>query len=214
MPSNDMVAWWFSTYEVADAADRGEHGRIHRAIEVEVDLAHRFGTQAGDTLDRDQMAMADDADPVGDPLHLGQGVAGEEYGSPLGGNLAHHGLELTLDQGIETRARLIHDEDLRPVHERLDQADLLPIARRQVTDLLGEVGVEAVGQLVDVAPVHPAPQVAEVGDRVAPGQVGVHGEVAGQIPDVVANLDRVLVAVQDRRWWPYPPSGGSRRESS
>ena len=135
------------------------------------DRADRLGAEIGDAFDRDELAVADDADPVGDSLHLGQGVAGEEDGAALGGDLAHHRLELSLHQRIETGARLVHDQHVGLVHERLDQPDLLPVPRRQVADLLGEIGVEPFGERVDEVPVDAAAQVGEVGERVLAGEV-------------------------------------------
>ena len=148
----------------AHAGEGFEDRRINRFIEVEVDRSDCLGTQLGNILDGDEFAVPNDADPIGDTLHLGQGVAGQEDRAPVGSDLTHHRLELPLNQRIETGAGFVHDQQIRPVHERLDQADLLPVAGREVADLLGEVGVEAIGEGVDEVPVDASPQVGEVGD--------------------------------------------------
>ena len=86
-------------------------------------------------------------------------MAGEEHRPSLGGDLAHHRLELTLHQRVESCAGLVHDQHRGSVHEGLDESYLLPVAGRQIADLLRQVGIEALGELVDVVPVDAAAQV-------------------------------------------------------
>ena len=99
-----------------------------RRAELQLDTSHRLGAKACHRLECDQMAVADDPHPVGNPLHLGERVARQEHGATLRCHVTHHGLELALHQRVESRARLVHDENARTVHETLDQADLLAIA--------------------------------------------------------------------------------------
>ena len=46
--------------------------------------------------------------------------------------LAHHGEELLLHERVQAAGRLVEDEQLGVVEERLDQADLLPVAAREL----------------------------------------------------------------------------------
>ncbi len=192
--------------DVTDTGDVFEHRGAHRGAELELHPPNGLRPEAGDGLECDQPPVADDPDPVGYPLHLREGVAGEEDGAPLGGHLAHHLLELALDQRVEAGAGLVHDQHLRPVHESLDHPDLLAVARGQIAHLLRQVRVEPVGEVIDVAPVDAAPQVGEVCERVAPGEIGVHRQVTRHIADVAADLDGLLVGVQPENRG--PPRGG------
>ena len=74
-------------------------------------------------LECDQVAVADDPDPVRDPLHLGQCVAGEEHRparSPATSRIMVWNSRWI--KRVETGTRFIHDQHLGPVHERLDQS--------------------------------------------------------------------------------------------
>ncbi len=156
--------------------------------------------------------VPDDPDPVGDPLHLGERVAGQEHGSALAGHLPHHGLELPLHQWVKAGAGLVHDQTASGrFMNACDQPHLLPVARGQVTDLLVELGTEPVGQLVDVGPVHPAAQVREVGQGVLAGEVRVERQVGGQVADVPADLHRLVRGSPSRGSTHGPRSAGSRR---
>jgi hypothetical protein len=61
-------------------------------------------------------------DPVCDPLDLGQRVRGEKDGPSARCNLPEQRVEALLDQRIEPRDRLVQDQRLGVVHERLDEA--------------------------------------------------------------------------------------------
>ncbi len=74
------------------------------------------GALARKRLDRvghDQLALADDRDAVGDPLHLVERVGRQQHGAPLVDRLAQQLLELGLHQRVETGGRLVEDEQLR-----------------------------------------------------------------------------------------------------
>ena len=66
------------------------------------------------------------------------------------------------------------------------------------------VSVEAVGEDVHVRPIDAAPQVREVREQLAAGELRVEREVAGDVSDVTADLDRSLVRVE-------PEDGGRPR---
>jgi len=70
----------------------------------------------------------------------------EEHRAPVGGSLPEEVEHLLLHERVETRGRLIENEELRPVGKRLDQADLLPVALRQCAPGPVEVCHKAPGQ--------------------------------------------------------------------
>jgi hypothetical protein len=63
-------------------------------------------------------------------------------------------VELLLHERVEPAGRLVEHEQLGFVHERLDQADLLLVALRQVAHRSAEVDAEAVGEAVDRGGAH------------------------------------------------------------
>ena len=85
---------------------------------------------------------------MGDALDLGQRVGREEHGAALGADLAQQRVEAPLHERIEAGDRLVEDQQLRLVHERLDQAELLPVAGRELVHGPIEIGVEALHQRV------------------------------------------------------------------
>ena len=102
-----------------------------RAVNVTSTRPRRSCAQRLDTLDEHEPPVADDRRPDRDALHLGERVRGEKHRAPLGGGLPEEVEHLLLHERVETRRRLVEDEQLRPVGERLDQADLLPVALRE-----------------------------------------------------------------------------------
>ena len=81
-------------------------------------------------------------------------------------------MEALLDERVEARDRLVEDQQLRLVHERLDETELLAIARRELADRAVELGVEASGELVAQAPVDAAAELRR-GSRASPTPVSV-----------------------------------------
>ncbi len=77
--------------EIADAGDRTQLLQIDRLGELDRGAALRLAEQVGDPLDRDQPAVADDPDPVADPLDLVQLVRGDEDGAATLAFLARRG---------------------------------------------------------------------------------------------------------------------------
>src|SRR6266542_4172254 len=138
--------------QVLDAGQPAEVGLGYRCLEVDLDVAHRTLAEGLHPLDRDQVPVADDADPVGRVLHLGQHVRGHEDGLAGGPGLAYQLLELLLHERVQAAGRLVEDEQLRVVHERLYQADLLLVPLGQGADLPGGVQLEPLGQVGRSAP--------------------------------------------------------------
>ena len=84
--------------------------------------------QALDRVGLHDAAIADDRHPVCALLDLGQDVAGEEDRRASLHSLAQGHEERLLDERVEPAGGLIEDEQLGPVLERDDHADLLLVA--------------------------------------------------------------------------------------
>ena len=164
--------------------------------EVDDEATNGPRLQPGHVLDDDQPPLADDRDAIGDVLHLGEDVRGEEHRAARRRALAHEAVELLLDEGVETARRLVEDEELRPVHQRLDEADLLPVALREVGHGAVQVEVEPLDQLVHVARIDADAQAREEREVLAARQARVEGELARDVADVPADLDALPARVQ------------------
>ncbi len=86
-----------------DSRDRAHVLEVDHLGELDLDPAAlgRLAEQLVDPLDRDQPAVADDPDPVADPLHLVELVRGEEDRAAALAFLADQGEELLLHQRVE-----------------------------------------------------------------------------------------------------------------
>src|SRR6266511_447276 len=192
--------------QVLDAGQPAEVGLGYRCLEVDLDVAHRTLAEGLHPLDRDQVPVADDADPVGRVLHLGQHVRGHEDGLAGGPGLAYQLLELLLHERVQAAGRLVEDEQLRVVHERLYQADLLLVPLGQGADLPGGVQLEPLGQLGDPLLGYPAAGVAEEPKQLVDPVPAVEAQLAGQVPDPPP--DRHPLAARVGAEHAYPATGG------
>ncbi len=187
-----VVASLPSATHAGDAGDALEGRRRDRFGEHDLDLAHGLAHELGDVLHGDELALAHEGDAVAHALHLRQHVRGEEHGLAGVADLVQQVVELVLDERVEARGGLVQDQQLGPVHERLDEADLAPVAGGEIGHLALEVAVQALRQRGDVVPVDAAAQVGEVAQRLAPGEVGVQAQLTGQV--AAARLDRQRLA--------------------
>src|SRR5918995_1029714 len=96
---------------------------------------------------------------------MGAPVVGEEDGPPRRRPLADQLEHVLLAEGVEAARRLVEDQQLRVVHERGDDADLLLVALREVAEPSLEVESNTLGELTDRAPVDAAAQAPEVGEE-------------------------------------------------
>ena len=92
---------------------------------------------------RISLPLVQQGDVAGDPLDLGDLVAGEEHRPPLAGQVDHALQELATDQQVEPRGRLVQDQQLRRRGQRQRQRDLRPHPLRQRLDLPLRRQVEA-----------------------------------------------------------------------
>ena len=80
-------------------------------------------------------------------LDLVEFVRGEEDGAAAPALVGDELVERLLHQRVEAAGRLVQDEQLGVVERRLHEADLLPVAARQLAERTVEVGRETLGQL-------------------------------------------------------------------
>ena len=104
--------------------------------------------QGADIGDFDDLALADDAHPGAQALHLAQDVRGEENGHAAGILLADQVEELALHERVEAGGRLIQEEQLGAVQQALHDADLLLVAVGQVADAAVQLQLHDFRQLV------------------------------------------------------------------
>ena len=119
-----------------------------RRGEFELESLHRDLAEVLQCVDDDESPLAEDGEPMGDPLHLRQGVGREEHRATLGTDLFEEGVEALLHERVEARDRLVKDQQLRLMHERLHETELLAVTGRQLAYRPVEVGVEALGECV------------------------------------------------------------------
>ena len=177
--------------DVADAGDRLEDRGRDRRREGQLDVVEGQLADRLDAVDLDQAALADDRDAVAGPIDLVDDVRREEDRPALGPRLADELEEGLLDERVQTRGRLVEDQQVRSVLERDDQPDLLLVALRVLLEPPARIEVEPLDQLGDVPGVDAAAQVREVLDRVGAGQPVVQVELAGQVADAAVDRDRV-----------------------
>ena len=138
-----------------------------------------------------------------------QRVRGQEHRAALRGDLAEQRVEALLHQRVEPGDRLVEDQQLRLVHERLDQPELLAVARRELAHRAVELGVEALGQLVADPPVDAAAQLGR-GSRASPPRSASdrgRSRPAGTRPG--GGSRGSAAAVQPEQPSPSPTSAGS-----
>ena len=81
------------------------------------------------------MPAVDEDDVVRHPLRLAHHVRGEEDGRPSLLELAQEVADEDHVDGIESRLRLVEDDQLGIVQQRADELDLLLVALRELLDL-------------------------------------------------------------------------------
>ena len=153
----------------------------HGAREHDLQPLHGDRPKVLERVDGDQAPAPQDRDAVGDPLDLRQRVRGEEDRPPLRDDLPEQRVEALLHQRVEPGDRLVEDQQLRLVHERLDQPELLAVARRELVHGAVQLRVEALRQRVADPAVDSAAQLGEEVEHRRAGQlrVAARGRRAG-----------------------------------
>ncbi len=134
--------------DVRHPVESAEGFRIGRACEPEAHDPRGARPEVLDGVGHHESAVTDDGDPVGDALHLGERVGRQQHRAAPHRGLADEALELGLHQGIESGGRLVEDQQFRGVCEREQQADLLPVAFRQLPDRAIHLDAEPGDQVV------------------------------------------------------------------
>ena len=147
------------------------------------------------------MTVADDRDPVGERLHLGEDVAGEQHGAPGGLGLVDDLLEDSFHERIQPSGGLIQQKQIDLRGQGCDQRDLLAVPLGIGPGLLPRVQVEAFDQLIPMRRIEgaaaagtaagTAAQPQEHIDGLAAGEVGPELDVAGDIGQATVKLHRV-----------------------
>src|SRR6478735_9038227 len=181
--------------DIADTWQRGERGRRHLADEDDLDLVVSEITEILHPPGPDESAVADDADPVARLLDLGQDVTRQEDRPALCLRLADEVVERLLDEWVESRCRLVEDEQLGLMLERDDEPDLLLVALGVLAELATGIDVEALHQLGLIGGVDVAAQIREILDGLPAGKLVVQDDLARQIAESRMDRDRILVRV-------------------
>ena len=95
------------------------------------ELAHQLGL----VLDQDDLALVDDADPVGHLLGFVDVMGGEDDRHAASRSDAHHLPHVLAQLDIDARRRLVEKQDLRLVRQRLGDQHAPLHAARQRHDL-------------------------------------------------------------------------------
>ena len=131
-PSKPTVSVRAVGVDVGDARQRRNSPAVDRRGELDLEPLDGDLAEVLQRVDDDEPPLAQDREPVGDPLDLRQRVRGEEHRATLGADLAEQRVEALLHERIEAGDRLVKDQQLGLVHERLDQAELLAVAGREL----------------------------------------------------------------------------------
>src|SRR5664279_1554178 len=127
---------------LADAGQPLERRRGNCPAEAELHAVVGKVAQPVDGVDLHQPTVADDRDPVACLLDLAEDVAREERGRAPSRRLAKDLEEALLDERVQAGRRLVEDEQIRPMLEGDDEADLLLVALRVLAEAARWVQVE------------------------------------------------------------------------
>ncbi len=133
-------------------------------------------------------------------------MRGEKYRPSLRADLTEQRVKALLDERIEPRSRLVENQQLGLVHERLDQPELLPVPGGELPHLPVEIRVEALSERVAHAPVDAPAQPREIVEHRASGQLRIERQVTRQEADAPVNLDAVAPRIE-----PEHPRGARSR---
>lgn len=155
--------------DVDDFGNGGERGRIGGCGETERDARACLLAQVGHSGHRDESPAAEDGNPARELLNFRQHRAGQQDGGPSVDELPDQGLELLLQQRVETGSGLVEDQELRPVNDRLHDAHLAAVAGAQLTDGSCRDQIEAAQEIFPPGGFHSAAQAPVEVDQVARG---------------------------------------------
>src|SRR5207245_10113122 len=90
---------------------------------------------------------------------------------------------LLLQERVETRRRLVQNEQVGPMLERAHQADLLAVPLREAPDAVAHVQPEALGVALSGSEVVAGAERAEEAEVLGHAQVRIEGDIAGEEAD-------------------------------
>lgn len=178
--------------EIGQAGNRGErllHGcglggvssvedRAHLHDVVELGVHH---PALGDNA-----AFVEHRDVICHLLNLAQNMGAQHLRLPVLASFADHREEFALHEWVQTAGGLFQDEQLRSVHECLDQPELLAVTLGQRVHLAAQVHAESLGERLD-RPGRDCPaDLRELSQIHVAGATFGEGEVAGQVSDLRA----------------------------
>ena len=105
-------------------------------------------------------------------------------------------MKALLHERIEPRDRLIQNQQLGIVHERLYEPELLAIPGRQLTDRPPEVSLEPLGERESSLAADAAADLGQVVEDLSARQLRVERELTRQKADPTADLETVGAAVE------------------
>ncbi len=170
----------------------------HTVREAHDDLAQRAPAEGRDVLDGDEAARADDAHAVAHLLNLGEHVRRNDDGAAGGDNVADELVERVLDERIEAACRLVEDQQLGLVDERLQQPHLLAVAPGQIADATVEAELQPTRQLLHPRVGHAASQPTEPAHMLPRRQVLVERQLARQVAQTGVSRHGIAPAVRSQ----------------
>ena len=176
-------------HEIMHARQPVEPG--HRAGQLGRDRRAGQVPQPGQRAGLDGAARSDDRHPVAQRLDLGQDVARQQDRAAARPLILRALPEHGFHQRVESRRRLVQDQQLGVGGERRHQRHLLPVALGIRARLLRRIEVEALQQLGPALGIEPTAQPAEQVDDLAAGQVRPQGHVAGHVGEPAVQLHRL-----------------------
>ena len=165
--------------------------------QLQGDPALRLAEQVGDPLDRDQPALADDADPVADPLDLVELVRGEEDGAAALALLARPGRGTPPASAGRGRWSARRGSAARASGRWRGSGRPSGGCRARAGPAGGRGRRESAAASASARP-RPvdAPQARQQAERLAASDLLAVAEVAGQVAEPGADRDAVAAAVE------------------
>ena len=165
---------------------------------MELHHPDRLRSKIADILHIDQSSVVDDPDPVARSLHLRQDVGRQEDRPAASRRLQHEVVEFPLDDGVETLRGFVQDQQVRLMHQSLDQSELLDVPVGERGDPRFEVACEAIRQTVEGRRAESAERGEEL-EISAARHPPIGAEVTGQVADAAMDLEDVTVGIQSEQ---------------
>src|SRR5262249_14218544 len=178
--------------------------RGHGAGEAQLHLVDGKVAEGVDPVDLDETSFPDDGHAVARLLGFGEDMAREEDRALLGHGLSHDLEEGPLHPRVESRGRLVEDQEFGSMLQGREEADLLLVSFRVLAEPAGGVEIEALDKGALVGPIDATVQVREVLERLPAGEAVVQGELAGQVADPPMYRHGVASRVEAEQ--PRPPA--------